>query len=156
MFPFLYIFLYNQRYEDKMAKLLGGIVNSKPVIIFQSIKIALFSDTRKIYYFFEYKNACKLQSFYTFPSHYQRYEDKMAKLIGCIVNSKPLPSPNKRKRNAPPNKPPSHVTLDQLLKHLAQLHAECNLTKFFSLQSMQVNTIKSCSMGYLTKISVQP
>ena len=66
----------------------------------------------------------------------QRYEDKMAKLINDIVNNKPPPSPNKRKRNQGGTAKQT-VTLDQLLAHLNHLRIACDQQKFFNLPTMQ-------------------
>ncbi|CAL4063471.1 unnamed protein product, partial [Meganyctiphanes norvegica] len=71
----------------------------------------------------------------------QRYEDKMAKLINDVVNNKPQPSPNKRKRAQ--STKASAVPLDQVLSHLNHLRTACGGrttcggTTFFSLETMQ-------------------
>lgn len=65
----------------------------------------------------------------------QRYEDKMAKLINDVVNNKPQPSPNKRKRNQ--STKASAVPLDQVLSHLNHLRTACGQTTFFALTTMQ-------------------
>ncbi|XP_066967974.1 integrator complex subunit 3 [Macrobrachium rosenbergii] len=65
----------------------------------------------------------------------QRYEDKMAKLINDVVNNKPQPSPNKRKRNQIGKS--CSVPLDQVLSHLNHLRTACGQTTFFALQTMQ-------------------
>lgn len=65
----------------------------------------------------------------------QRYEDKMAKLINDVVNNKPQPSPNKRKRNISTKS--SAVPLDQVLSHLNHLRTACGQTTFFALETMQ-------------------
>jgi len=69
----------------------------------------------------------------------QRYEDKMAKLIGVIVNSKPpatSASPPKRKRGGRGGGSP-HVGLPRLLAHLDHLRLRCRQTNFFRLAPMQ-------------------
>ena len=65
----------------------------------------------------------------------QRYEDKMANLINEVVNNKPQPSPNKRKRNQ--STKASAVPLDQVLSHLNHLRTACGQTTFFALETMQ-------------------
>ncbi|KAG7161495.1 Integrator complex subunit 3-like [Homarus americanus] len=65
----------------------------------------------------------------------QRYEDKMAKLINDVVNNKPQPSPNKRKRNTTTKT--SAVPLDQVLSHLNHLRTACGQITFFALETMQ-------------------
>ncbi|KAK8749550.1 hypothetical protein OTU49_015426 [Cherax quadricarinatus] len=65
----------------------------------------------------------------------QRYEDKMAKLINDVVNNKPQPSPNKRKRNQ--STKANAVPLDQVLSHLNHLRTACGQTTFFALETMQ-------------------
>ncbi|KAK7077736.1 hypothetical protein SK128_026784 [Halocaridina rubra] len=78
----------------------------------------------------------------------------MAKLINDIVNNKPQPSPNKRKRNQMGKS--CSVPLDQVLSHLNHLRTACGQTHFFTLSAMQEalqNAQNQCSESQKKKYS---